>query len=162
MTKNKTFRIFIDGGSRGNPGHGACAAVVFDEKGGLVREEGKYLGHCTNNFAEYNGLVLALAAARSLGALELKVFSDSELLVRQFNGEYKIKDPTLKGLMAEIKKGSAVFKSVTLSHVRREANSHADRLVNVILDNAGTKTAPALARSVAKENAQKLHQPKLF
>jgi len=132
--KNKKLKIFIDGGSRGNPGHGACAAVVFDEKGGLILEEGKCLGHCTNNFAEYNGLVLALAAARRLGASELKVFSDSELLVRQFSGEYKIKDPTLKVLMGEIKKESAAFKSVTLSHVRREANSHADRLVNVILD----------------------------
>jgi ribonuclease HI len=106
--------------------------------------------------------VLAFAAARRLGASELKIFSDSELLVRQFNGEYKIKDPALKILMGEIKKESAVFKSVSLSHVRREANSHADRLVNVILDNAGTKAAPAMARSVAKENAQKLHQPGLF
>ena len=160
---------------RGETGHGACAAVIFYATDVLIREEGKYLRHCTNKFAAYNVLVLALAASRPLGAIELKVFSDSELLVRQFSGEYKVKDPTLKVLMAEIRKKSAAFKRVTLSHVRREANSHADRLVNVILDNAGTKTAPGLAphffrsgqsaglaRSVAKENAQKLHQPRLF
>jgi ribonuclease HI len=158
----KKAKIFIDGGSRGNPGHGACAAVIFNEKGELVHEEGRYLGRCTNNFAEYNGLILALATARRLGALEAAVFSDSELLVKQFSGEYRIKDPVLRGLMAEVRKEAAALTSVTVSHVRREANVHADRLVNVILDNAGTMKDPSLARSIAKENSLKLSQPKLF
>ena len=160
--KGKKLKIFIDGGSRGNPGHGACAAAIFDEKGVLVGEEGKYLGHCTNNFAEYTGLILALSAARHLGALEAAVFSDSELLVKQFNGEYRIKDPTLQILMGEIRKEASAFKSVTVSHVPRERNAHADRLVNAILDNARTMNTPGLAGAMAKKGEQKLHQPKLF
>ena len=160
--KNKKLKIFIDGGSRGNPGHGACAAAIFDEKGIIVGEEAKYLGRCTNNFAEYTGLILALSTARHLGASELAVFSDSELLVRQFNGEYKIKDPTLKILMGEIKKEASAFKSVTVSHVPRERNTHADRLVNGILDNARTMDNPGQPGTAAKECERKLHQPKLF
>lgn len=160
--KNRKLKIFIDGGSRGNPGHGACAAAIFDEKGVLVGEEGKYLGHCTNNFAEYTGLILALSTARQLGASELAVFSDSELLVRQFNGQYKVKDPTLRILMGEIKKETSVFKSVTVSHVPRERNAHADRLVNGILDKARTMNKPGLPGTTGKEGERKFHQPKLF
>ena len=160
--KNKKLKIFIDGGSRGNPGHGACAAAVFDDKGVLVSEEGKYLGRCTNNFAEYNGLILALSIAGRLGAAELRVFSDSELLVKQFGGEYKIKDPVLKDLMADIKKEVRAFNSVTVSHIPRAENAHADRLVNVILDNAIARGNTGLAREIAEENRQKMHQPKLF
>ena len=155
------FKAFTDGGSRGNPGDGACAAAIFDEKGSLVREEGRYLGRCTNNFAEYNGLILALSVARELGVAALEVFSDSELLVKQFNGEYRIKDPGLRILMDEVKKESRAFKSLTVSHVRREANAHADRLVNAILD-ARAAGCPAPAGITAAERRQKLNQPELF
>ncbi|MBI4801827.1 MAG: ribonuclease HI family protein [Elusimicrobia bacterium] len=158
--KSKKLKIFIDGGSRGNPGRGACAATFFDEKGSLIEEESGYLGHCTNNFAEYNGLVLALSAAERLGAAELKIFSDSELLVKQFNGKYKIKDAALKTLMVEIKELAAGFKSVTLSHVPRSRNAHADKLVNDILDNA--KNSPSPAKTPAKELRRGFYQPKLF
>lgn len=158
--KIKKLKIYIDGGSRGNPGHGACAAAIFDDKDHLLQEEGKYLGHCTNNFAEYNGLHLALLTARHLGASELRVFSDSELLVKQFNGEYRIKDPVLQSLMVEIRKEADNFKSVVLSHVPRKDNAHADKLVNKILDN--TKVKPSLARTIARETAEKIYQPKLF
>lgn len=155
------LNIFIDGGSRGNPGRGACAAVLFDAKGALLKEEGKYLGHCTNNFAEYNGLMLALSAAALLGAAELKVFSDSELLVKQFNGEYRIKDPALKELMAEIRKRAAGFKKVTLSHVSRAKNEHADLLINEILDAA--KDAPLhIKKEGAGKPGQVPYQPELF
>ena len=139
-------RIFTDGGSRGNPGPGACAAVLFDEKGALVREEGRYLGRCTNNFAEYNGLILALALAGELGVPSLEIFSDSELLVKQFNGEYRVKDPALKVLMEDIRKSARAFASVKVAHVRRGANEHADRLVNSVLDaHAGEPTPPGEA-----------------
>jgi ribonuclease HI len=155
------LKAFTDGGSRGNPGDGACAAAIFDEKGCLVREEGRYLGRCTNNFAEYNGLILALSAARELGAEALDVFSDSELLVKQFNGEYKIKDPALRVLMDEIKKESRAFRSLTVTHVRREANAHADRLVNEILD-APAAERPDPAGVSAPERRPKPGQPELF
>lgn len=154
------LNIFIDGGSRGNPGRGACAAVLLDAKGALVREEGKYLGHCTNNFAEYNGLLLALKSAAKLGAAELNISSDSELLVKQFSGEYRIKDPALKELMTEIKGLAAGFKKVRLSHVRREQNEHADLLVNEILDAA--KDAPAPVQNKAPQRGPGPYQPDLF
>lgn len=150
MKKEKKLRIFIDGGSRGNPGPGACAAVFFGADGAVLREEGKYLGRCTNNFAEYGGLRLALAAAGRLGAEELEIFSDSELLVRQYSGEYRVKDAALAGLMAGVRKAAAGFKKVSLSHVPRDRNREADRLVNRILDDA-RKAPPALDRELAKE-----------
>jgi len=160
MKKEKKLRIFIDGGSRGNPGHGACAAVFLDTAGAVLREEGKYLGRCTNNFAEYSGLKLALAAAKRIGASELEIFSDSELLVKQYAGEYRIKDEVLAGLMAEIRAVAAGFKKIFLSHVPRARNKEADRLVNRILDNA-RHAAPALDRQLAEENAPP-KQPGLF
>jgi len=159
--KCKKIKIFIDGGSRGNPGPGACAAVLLDEKGVLLKEESRYLGRCTNNFAEYNGLILALSAARRLGAEEAAVSSDSELLVKQFSGAYKIKDPGLRELMAVVRKEAAAFKSVSVRHVRREANTHADRLVNEALDRAACGESPQ-AMASAEDPPHKLHQPKLF
>jgi ribonuclease HI len=152
MQKEKKLRIFIDGGSRGNPGHGACAAVFFDAAGSVLREEGKYLGRCTNNFAEYGGLRLALGAAKRIGAAELEIFSDSELLVKQYAGEYRIKDEVLAGLMAEIRAAAAGFKKISLSHVPRARNKEADKLVNRILDDA-RRAAPALDKELARENA---------
>lgn len=152
MKKEKKLRIFIDGGSRGNPGHGACAAVFLGADGKVLREEGKYLGRCTNNSAEYGGLRLALAAAARLGAEELEIFSDSELLVRQYSGQYRVRDAALADLMAGVRKAAASFKKVTLSHVPREKNREADRLVNRILDDA-RNAPPALDRSLAAENA---------
>jgi ribonuclease HI len=160
MKKEKRLKIFIDGGSRGNPGHGACAAVFLGADGAVLREEGRYLGRCTNNFAEYNGLRLALAAAGRLGAEELEIFSDSELLVKQYAGEYRVKDAALASLMAGIKKAAAGFKKVTLAHVRREKNKEADRLVNRILDDA-RNAPPALDKALAAENAAH-GQPGLF
>jgi ribonuclease HI len=175
--KESKLIIYIDGGSRGNPGHGACAAAILDSRGKLLSEEGKYLGRCTNNFAEYNGLYLALSAARRLGAHSLEIFSDSELLVKQFSGEYKIKDPVLRGLMAEIKKAVAPFKKIALSHVPRSKNTHADKLVNKILDDAihsgAVPDKPRImddsfkessivrGKPVVKENSAP-HQPELF
>ena len=160
MKKEKKLRIFIDGGSRGNPGQGACAAVFWGHTGTILCEEGKYLGRCTNNFAEYHGLRLALAAAARLGAEELEIFSDSELLVRQFSGQYRVKDATLAGIMAEIRVAAAAFKKVSLSHVPRARNTDADRLVNQILDNA-RHAAPVLDESLAKEKFSR-GQPELF
>lgn len=150
MKKEKKLRIFVDGGSRGNPGHGACAAVFFGADGAVLCEEGRYLGRCTNNFAEYNGLRLALAAAGRLGAEELEIFSDSELLVRQYSGEYRVKDAALAELMAGVRKAASGFRKVTLAHVPREKNREADRLVNRILDDA-RNAPPALDRELAKE-----------
>lgn len=150
MKKEKKLRIFIDGGSRGNPGHGACAAVFLGADGAVLSEEGKYLGRCTNNFAEYCGLRLALAAAGRLGAEELEIFSDSELLVRQYSGEYRVKDAALAELMAGVRKAAARFRKVVLAHVPREKNREADRLVNRILDDA-RRVPPVVERALSRE-----------
>jgi len=127
---------FIDGGSRGNPGPGASAAVLRDATGKTVSAEGLFLGTCTNNHAEYTALSLIIGNAVKLGATELELFSDSLLLVNQFNGIYKIKNPHLAEMMAEIKKKARGLRAITLTHVRREKNKEADALVNKTLDEA--------------------------
>jgi len=160
VKENRKFKVYIDGGSRGNPGHGACAVAIFDEKGKLLQEEGKYLGKCTNNFAEYSGLHLALFSARHLGAVTLHIFSDSELLVKQFSGEYKIKNEVLANLMQEIQKEVSRYKEIVLQHIPREKNTYADKLVNKILNN--TNLTQSLGKSVSKENTKKLSQSDLF
>ena len=152
MKKEKKLRIFIDGGSRGNPGHGACAAVLIDEAGEIVFEEGKFLGRCSNDFAEYSGLRLALAAAARMGGQELEIFTDSDPLVRRFAGAYRGKDAGLAALMAEVREALEPFRKISLSRVPREKNKEADRLVSQLLDNA-RHAPPALDKSLAAENA---------
>lgn len=137
------LKIFIDGASRGNPGPGACAVFISDTKKSVVKETGKFLGNCTNNFAEYSALLLALSAAKKLGGTELSIFSDSELLVRQFNGEYKIRKPELRAFMSKIVRQVLFFRHVALAHIPRELNSHADKLVNRILNRGLAGTAGA-------------------
>ena len=96
---NSQVKINIDGGSRGNPGPGAAAYVICDREGQILAQEGHFMEHCTNNQAEYTALKLALIKARELGATELFIESDSLLLVKQFLGEYKIKNPDLAARM---------------------------------------------------------------
>ncbi len=137
---NKLFNlnklvIYTDGGARGNPGPAAIGVVVGD------KEYGEYLGETTNNQAEYRALIFALKKAKQLlgskkaeGA-ELEVRMDSELVVRQLNGEYKIKEPDLQLLFVEAWNLRLDFKNVEFKHIFREANKRADRLVNQVLDN---------------------------
>jgi len=126
--------IYTDGGSRGNPGPSALGVVIGD------KEYGQFLGTMTNNQAEYLALVFALKKAGELlgkkkaKATELEVRMDSELIVKQMNAEYKIKDPELQKLFMEIWNLRLDFKSVSFVHVRREKNKDADRLVNIALD----------------------------
>ncbi len=128
------LKIFIDGASRGNPGPGAAAAVIFDDAGSVIKEAGKFLGTCTNNFAEYSAFWLALDAAQKIGASEVSLFSDSELLVKQFNGIYKIKKPELAEFMLKIKSRASFFNRLCVAHIPREINTLADKLANKILD----------------------------
>lgn len=132
--------INIDGACRGNPGLGSVGVQVRDSGDRPVLEISKAIGHCTNNVAEYTALAEALSAAKALGGTELHIFSDSLLLVKQFNGEYKIKNPTLARFLVEIHKKAQVFKKVVLSHVRREFNKEADRLANEALDEQAARS----------------------
>ncbi|MCL2888010.1 MAG: ribonuclease HI family protein [Elusimicrobia bacterium] len=157
--------INVDGGSRGNPGFGAAGFVIKDCAGKTLRAEGKFLGVCTNNHAEFTALLLALKAAKNLRALELQIYADSLLLVKQFLGEYKIKSPNLKDLMAEIRTAARCFQTVNIAHVPREKNKEADKLVNTALD-AELKSAVAKMKKEAgisvKKAAPKGEQLELF
>lgn len=165
MEKRKKFEvknltIHIDGASKGNPGEGACAAVFLNEKNEIIAEEGRVLGICTNNFAEYSSLHLALTVAKRYNAKKLKIFSDSELLVKQFNGEYKIKDEKLKELMIVIKKEIKNFDSVELIHIPREKNKIADSFVNKLIKSK--KLNKEDQKKLQKERENKFSQQDLF
>ena len=126
-------KINIDGGSRGNPGPGASAYVICDMHGKVLSQEGYYMAHCTNNQAEYTALKLALIKCGELGATELFIEGDSLLLVKQFTGEYKIKNPDLQTRMTVIRRLAEKF-TIHIKHVLREFNQAPDALANKAMD----------------------------
>jgi ribonuclease HI len=155
--------IFTDGGSRGNPGPAAYAYVI-KRTGESDIEEKCYLGQTTNNIAEYTGLIKALEHARELGGRKLLVHSDSELMVKQMNGLYKVKNEGLRPLYQQATALRKQFESVTIKHIYREQNEHADALCNEAMDNprasrprvsaaAPLPTAPAVAPAPQPEPA---------
>jgi ribonuclease HI len=129
-------RLFTDGGARGNPGPAAAAYVLEAENGAVLAAYGEAIGVATNNVAEYRALVAGLARAAELGVDELEVVSDSELLVKQMRGEYRVKNAALRELSVEAGRLARRIGSVTYTAVRREHNELADRLVNEALDGA--------------------------
>ncbi len=131
------FRAAIDGGSRGNPGLAAWGVAILDDAGRCVEGHAGTIGHATNNVAEYRALLEALERARGAGAGDVTILADSELVVRQIEGRYKVRHPDLIPLHAEAKRRIATLRSFRIVHVRREANADADRLVNLALDRAG-------------------------
>ncbi|MEA2289604.1 MAG: ribonuclease [Solirubrobacteraceae bacterium] len=128
--------VHVDGGSRGNPGPAAAAAVVSSPDGDVLDEAHEVLGVATNNVAEYRGLLLGLARARELGAREVEVVNDSELVAKQVNGEYKVKHADMKPLHAEATRALGAFDRWTMRSVPRAQNAAADALVNQALDAA--------------------------
>lgn len=132
---NLAVQAWIDGGSRGNPGPAAAGVVIATaDDGTVVHEAGIYLGRATCNQAEYRGLLAALMAAARLGATHVQVFSDSELLVRQMNGEYRVRNLGLRELFEEAWALCRQFGRCTFQHVPRDRNTRADGLVNQALD----------------------------
>ncbi len=130
-----------DGGARGNPGPAALGYVLVDPRGAEVEARGEYLGPATNNVAEYRALIAGLEAARRAGADPLEVCMDSELVVRQMTGEYRVKSAGLRPLNAQARRGIARLGRVRFTAVPREANARADRLVNEALDEVlGSKS----------------------
>lgn len=125
--------INIDGGSRGNPGPGASAYVIKSTDGRILAQEGYFIPHCTNNQAEYTALRLALIKSAELGATRLEIISDSLLLVKQYLGEYKIKNPDLAARMAEIRTLARPFQ-IAIRHVLRHLNKEPDALANKAMD----------------------------
>jgi ribonuclease HI len=127
-------RLYADGAARGNPGPAGAGAVIVSPEGHIVAKVGKFLGDNTNNFAEYMGLILGLKRAKAMGIKELEVLSDSELLVRQLNGEYQVKAENLRPLHHEAKGLLASFPAVEVRHVPREDNAAADEMSNRAID----------------------------
>jgi ribonuclease HI len=138
-----------DGGARGNPGPAGYGVVVKDETGKKVAALSEYLGHQTNNFAEYQGLIAALEYALAHGPKALKLISDSELLVRQIKGIYKVKNSTLKDLHARASELIRQMEWFSIDHALREHNQEADRLANEAMDKGmGRKLAASPAHTV--------------
>jgi ribonuclease HI len=127
-------RLSTDGGARGNPGPAAYGYVLEADDGQLLAAHGEAIGRATNNVAEYRALIAGLEKAVELGVDQLAVISDSELLVKQMRGEYKVKNETLRDLWSEAEELANQLRSVTYTAVRREHNELADRLVNEALD----------------------------
>jgi ribonuclease H / adenosylcobalamin/alpha-ribazole phosphatase len=127
-------KLFTDGGARGNPGPAAYGYVLESEDGTVLAARGEAIGTATNNVAEYRALVAGLEKALELGVDDLEVVSDSELLVKQMRGEYKVRKPTLRELSAQATALAEQLGSVTYTAVRREHNELADQLVNEALD----------------------------
>jgi ribonuclease HI len=126
--------VNVDGGARGNPGPAAVAAVISTPGGEVVEKHGERIGHATNNVAEYRALLFGLDRARSRGARDVELVCDSELIVRQVSGEYKVKDEVLHRLHKQVIRALAELDSWSIRHVRREENAAADDLVNAALD----------------------------
>jgi ribonuclease HI len=128
--------VHVDGGARSNPGPAAAAAVATSPDGEVLGEASEYIGEATNNVAEYRAVLLGLELARSLGAREVEVVNDSELVARQIGGQYKVKHAGLKPLFIEVMKALRGFDRWSVRTVRREQNERADELVNLELDRA--------------------------
>jgi len=144
-----------DGGARGNPGPSGFGVVIKDEGGRKVAALSQYLGHQTNNFAEYQGLIAALEYAVKHGPKALRVVSDSELLVRQIKGEYKVKNATLQDLHARAKELIVQLDWFSIGHALREHNQEADRLANEAMDKG-------MGRSNAKPSEPVVRMPQEF
>jgi len=128
--------INTDGGARGNPGPAGIGVVFSDTSGTTIVEFMEYIGETTNNVAEYKALILGLENAKSFKYTEIECRLDSELVVKQLNGQYKVKDSGLKPLYVKVQE-LAFFKPIKFVHVRREKNKLADKLVNIAIDEAG-------------------------
>ncbi|MFN2614636.1 MAG: ribonuclease HI family protein [Actinomycetota bacterium] len=128
------FVVNCDGGSRGNPGQAACGYSIATPSGDEVEGHGERIGVATNNVAEYTAVLRALQRCAELGARRVHVRSDSEWLIRQLTGEYKIKHANLRPLAIRVHEAARAFEQVTYEHVRREQNVRADELVNLALD----------------------------
>jgi ribonuclease HI len=130
------FLLYTDGGSRGNPGPSATGVVIKDQTGNVLAAYGEYLGIQTNNIAEYSALLSGLTRAKQLGATQVDCILDSELIVKQMNGIYRVRNPELQKIFVKIYNLRQQFKSVTFRHILRAGNKEADAEVNKTLDAA--------------------------
>ena len=131
---SEMIKIFSDGGARGNPGPAGVGAVIYSNSGEVLAEVSEYLGIATNNQAEYKALIFALRKAKEMGAKKIMCYLDSELVVKQLNREYKVKNKDLAPLFLEVHNLSINFKNISYHHIPREENKAADKLANIAMD----------------------------
>lgn len=127
--------IYTDGGARGNPGPAGLGVAVYDEAGRLIKKHKQFLGEKTNNEAEYEAVIAALKLAAELGADELEIRMDSELVARQLSGIYRAKNHRMQALVLQVRNLETKFKKVSFRHIPREQNVIADKLVNEAIDH---------------------------
>lgn len=130
------LKIYTDGGARNNPGPAGIGIVIYDEQNKILKTYKEYIGIATNNDAEYRALTKALTLAAEITKDELDIYLDSELVVRQLNGIYKVKEPRMKALFDEVRVLSMGFKNIKYTHIKRGLNKLADSLVNEAIDEA--------------------------
>ncbi len=130
----KALIIYCDGAARGNPGPAGAGVVIQDEQGRIIREVTQFLGHTTNNQAEYSALIVGLQTAEEMAPDEINIRLDSELVVKQIKGQYRVRSEDLKPFYDEVTKLLRRFKRYTITHVPREQNREADILANVAID----------------------------
>ena len=128
------IKIYSDGGSRGNPGPAACGVILKTMSGDVISKHSKYLGETTNNQAEYNGVLLGLEEAQKIRVQEIDFYLDSELVVKQLNQVYKVKNADIQTIFVKVWNKIQEFKKVTFRHIFREENKDADQMVNLELD----------------------------
>jgi len=151
--------VNTDGASRGNPGDAGVGAVVLDTDGKEILTVAEYIGHATNNEAEYHALLLGLRAAHEIGVTELECRVDSELVVKQVNGEYRVKKPELRALHGRAIRLAKKFESFSVRHVPRGSNTHADRLANEAIDGAiGVGEVVDVSAASLEELAARLYE----
>lgn len=165
MVEAERIELYVDGGSRGNPGPAASAYVIKRGSGEIVKAKGFHLGQATNNVAEYTALLRGLEAVLILDVRELDIFSDSELMVKQLIGEYRVRSEDLMELFEQVQRKLLNFDRWQIKHIRREFNKDADRLVNETLDFGGEieepeesleiSEEPSMAKKPAREPARK-------
>jgi ribonuclease HI len=151
--KPPAYRANIDGGSRGNPGPASYGVVMRNPKGEVIAQLKKYIGRTTNNVAEYYGLIAALDYAQSQNIRALRIESDSELMVKQMRGQYKVKSEDLKPLFERAKKMSQSLASFRIDHVYREQNAEADALANEAMDEVSGKSSAAAAPAASSSRS---------
>ena len=153
--QTEQITIYVDGGSRGNPGPAASAFILTDQNGTCLQAKAFYLGHTTNNIAEYTGSLRALEAVKQIGAKKLTLFSDSELLVKQINGQYRVKNERIRPIFQQIVELLGGFESWRVQHVTRDKNKEADRLVNKALDIQQDIEVPQKQKTQGRMNYKK-------
>jgi ribonuclease HI len=137
LKKNTDLIIYCDGGSRGNPGPAGLGAVIYDADKNILEEISEYLGVTTNNQAEYRAVLKAIEKAKDMQATKLTFYLDSELIVKQMSGEYRVKNKDLLPIYLKIRQYILEFSQVNFFHVRREYNKEADSLANLAMDKKG-------------------------